>query len=158
MQVYSVGGLSKARVWWDCDPFDGAHSKDSLAVEIWIPRGAFAEYGLLGASVRDELRGVQVLPSVGSGVWRDSLAGAAEPVMRGLPAEYRDSVLRAGMDALSQAGFGSGLLYDRAAHAAVGSNARVFGRLASSIATLLMNRERFVKEGMVQSILAQVAR
>ena len=137
MQTIELRHFGKARLWWATDPFDGSERPGSLTVELFLPRGPRSEYALLGASLVSQGHGVRVDCAEDLGPWHESLAGGLDDVRRGLPVEYRGSIpqqaLRAAADRLTRCT----LVFDCAAHGAVGSNPALFGQVAAIVATLL---------------------
>jgi hypothetical protein len=120
-----------------------------VAVEIYLPRGARAEYALLGMryepAPRDDLL-VRVLigETLGS-TYDQSLAGQVDEVRLGLPADYVSSVLEATCNEADGCLDPGVLLVDRAAHGLVGSNADLFERLARVLVGILID-PRFPEE------------
>lgn len=156
LKTYAPTRFSKARVWWCSDPFDGSPRTDSVAVEVWIPRGPRVEYALLGASLERNVSGVQVKCPQDDGAWGDSLASKTDDVRRGLPAEYAESVRQAGETAVAAQSLQHGIGYDRAAHGAIGSSPELFGRLAVALVTILSDPEKYSEEDRVLEIFQRV--
>lgn len=150
---YALDHLSKARVWWDEDPFDGSTRSKCLVVELWIPRGPRAEYALLGASLDHDNTNVRVSCPEDAGRWEASLAEGFDDVRIGLPTEYRESVSREARLSIGGAVARVGIVFDRAAHGAVGSSPALFGRLAAAIVGVLPRREDFATEPPMREIL-----
>jgi hypothetical protein len=154
MREYRVGALGRARVWFKDIPADFSPtrrietaaaaalknaSRKKVAVEAFIPRGAFAEYALLGGSWnpgRFQFTRVAVSVSNESGpAFAGHLAGRVDEVRIGLPEEYGEGVL----DTLaSHAGaLGRGrLLISSAAHGRIGSSVTAFSRVATVLLKL----------------------
>ena len=112
------------------------------AVEMLIPTGGFAQYGLLGAEfvsgASGELR-LQVAVSDNGGQRIDwSLASGIDEVRAGLPQEYAESMLDGALTADEVHGLGSGVLrFQHAAYAVVGSSPWIFQHLAVLVVRLL---------------------
>jgi hypothetical protein len=157
MRAVSIGRFGKGRLWVDeqvevafvpveiserrVTPGAGTNEPRSVTVEVYLPRGARAEYGLLGiryesAIGRDLV--VRVLASEPSGrKYEQSLAEQVDKVVVGLPAEYAEAVLSAICDAAAGR-LGPGLLVvDRAAHGVFGSSVNLFKQLATLLVRLV---------------------
>jgi hypothetical protein len=158
VNAYSLGHLSKSRVWWNRDPFDDSDRPESIALELWIPRGPRSEYALLGASLDSHAKGVHVHVNCpeDAGSWHGSLAEATDEVRQGLPNEYRESVQRAGEKGASVSLAQGAITYDRAAHGAIGSSSVLFGRMAAAIVTILADRKSFSTEDQMRQILQSI--
>lgn len=128
-----------------------------VGVEALLPRGARAEYGLLGLEfLPDDLVRLQIeVPSSGmAGIsWPDALAGKLDEVRLGLPKEYASAVL----DTLSSAVEGrlpSGTLrIVEAAHGLVGSSPSFFGKLTRAGLELALLSESEVTDDHLVSLL-----
>ncbi len=110
------------------------------AVEMIVPSAGRALYGLLGSEfVSDRSGQLLVKMAVSENVESEidwSLASSIDKVCAGLPVEYADSVL----DGVVNAGeiLGSGvLLFNCAAHGAVGSSPHMFRQLALFVVRLI---------------------
>jgi hypothetical protein len=116
--------------------------KPRIALEAFVPRGAMAQYGLLGVefdSPRDSRLVVEAACSTGSQRrWADSLASPIDDVWLGLPLEYAQPTL----DALAEAAKGrlppGRLRVVEAAHGKVGSSPVFFRRLASCLVEIML--------------------
>ena len=168
-----IGSFGSARVWIDEDVNADYAAEATIerrllttpsrhlrhrrvVVEVYLPRGPRAEYGLLGLMYEpkdesDLLVRVQVgredgRPSAGS------MASNVDDVRIGLPREYASAVL----DAICQHcqnRIGPGLLtIDRAAHGRVGSSVSVFSAL-SALAVALVESDDAV-DNKVRSAFA----
>jgi hypothetical protein len=113
------------------------------AVELFVPVGGRALYGLLGAEFRPgggaeglTLR-VDVSPGNGPGLpW--ALAAEIDDVREGLPEAYVSGVL----DGAATHALGPGTLHFRwAAHGAAGSSEAIFRRIAQMVVTTLARAE-----------------
>jgi hypothetical protein len=112
-------------------------------VELVVPRGAMASYGLLGAEL---LEGTEQGDVVTVAVARtdspmpDSLAGTLDDVRVGLPEEYASAVI-SGVERLVHGGahFGGELAFRWAAHGLVGSSGPFFADLAELVGKLLFS-------------------
>jgi len=160
MRILQLTPLAKARVWSEHMLTSGfapdgvltapvGRAADSpptgepllVGIEALVPRGPRAEYGLLALSFARHAVGpleIEVPYSVSEGpVWTASLAGTLDEVRIGLPAPYANAVL----EALSPTAVGRlppGLLrVAEAAHGAVGSSPRFFGKLARAAVELV---------------------
>lgn len=112
-----------------------------LTVEAIVPRGARAEYGLLGVLLehRDNCSlQVEVPYSQGVGTpWAESLAKAVDDVRLGIPAEYARPILEATTEFAVQR-FPPGFLrIVEGAHGVVGSSPDFFRRLTHCVLELM---------------------
>jgi hypothetical protein len=112
-------------------------SPKQVALEAFIPRGAFAEYALLGGSWqpgRSDRTEVIVNVSDERGpAFAGHLAGRVDEVRVGLPGEYGDGILAALANHAGELGCGR-LLISNAAHGRIGSSIAAF----SSVAIVLL--------------------
>jgi hypothetical protein len=151
--------LGRARVWFGAAELgfvpsgavrravDGAPANvvaaERVALEVYVPRGGRAEYGLLGMSFRrhgTDLVQVEVPYTDGAGAsWPDALAARGDDVRLGLPSEYAMPVL----DAIAEVGARrvppGTLRVAEAAHGLVGSSPAFFRRLAVGAMGLLLD-------------------
>lgn len=121
-------------------------STSNVTVEAFVPRGAFAQYGLLGL-VFDERPGtvldIDVPYSTESGMpWTDSLAQRVDEVRMGLPFEYAESILLAATSFASHRLPPGRLAVVDAAHGLVGSSAELFRRLTLATLSLMQSGSR----------------
>ncbi|MBI4510126.1 MAG: hypothetical protein HY698_10870 [Deltaproteobacteria bacterium] len=112
-----------------------------VALEVYIPRGALVEYGLLGMRfVPEERQDLVVQVCVGEPcdrAYQESLARLVDDVRVGLPDEYATSVTSA-ICALAPTTLGPGLLLvDRAAHGLIGSSPALFEKLAQALVMMV---------------------
>jgi len=112
---------------------DGTHR---AAIEILIPRGPRALYGLLGAELRPSKSGALVIRVVKSCTdgppFPNSIALSSDDTRIGLPDEFSQAVVEGASNQIAKiGGLGSGeLVFDHAAHGLVGSAPIVFKWLA----------------------------
>lgn len=156
----ALGAIGKGRVWFGdlppavfpCAapitktvPALGATQRPTtaVAVELFVPTGPRARYGLLGAHL---LRprpgaeiGIEVFTTTADGEkYADSLAGSLDVVRVGLPREFADSVMEGALNAGNEAALGPCVLrFDHAAHGEIGSSPSFFGRLARAVVRLV---------------------
>jgi hypothetical protein len=115
----------------------GTRPAKSIAIEVVVPRGGTASYGLLGVTfecTQTASLAMSVLSSDGR-VFAEALALPPERAMFGLPTEYVNSVLSGflgGAASLDDIPGGS-LVFDRAAHGMVGSSGKLFRDLAACV-------------------------
>lgn len=113
------------------------------AIEILIPRGPRALYGLLGAELRpnqSEALVIRVIASNNDGTpFRDSIALSSDEAQVGLPDEFCQAVVEGAASQVAKSGgLSSGeLLFSHAAHGLVGSAPIVFKWLAACLVQLL---------------------
>jgi hypothetical protein len=115
------------------------------AVELVKPVGAFSHYGLLGATLtpgdaQGNTTTIHVLASDGNGeIFSDTIFHYPERVRTGLPNEYVNGVMDGIEAASEQAGGlrGGALVFNRAAHEAVGSNTATFKYLSNIVVRIL---------------------
>lgn len=113
-----------------------------VGLEALLPRGARAEYGLLGLEfLPDNLGRLQMeVPYSGmTGVaWPDALAGKLDEVRLGLPKEYASAVY-ASLSSAVEGRVPSGVLrIVDAAHGLVGSSPSFFGKLTRAAVELVL--------------------
>jgi hypothetical protein len=115
----------------------------AIAVEIYVPVGPRALYGLLGGRLSPGSSGVlRVEVGISSPSQRllpDSLAVNSDEVRVGLPAEYAQSVFDGVSLAQSQliTTVAGHLVIDRAAHGAVGSCPLIYRHIAAILVKML---------------------
>lgn len=114
------------------------------AIELMVPHGPNASYGLLGAELLESGRidGELSVAVSGTGLpMLESLAAMPDDVRIGLPNEYANAVV-SGVERVVNAGwrFEGELTFRWAAHAAVGSSSAFFAELAALVAGLLAKR------------------
>lgn len=159
MKSVEIGRFGKCRLWVDeaievgvvPDEVTERHVAAGLgnvdartvAVEVYLPRGARVEYALLGmryepASGRDLV--VRILVGEPRGcTYEQSLAGHVDEVYAGLPTEYVQGVLEATCEeATGRLGPGV-LVVDQAAHGVVGSSLNLFEQLARLVVRLIID-------------------
>lgn len=117
-----------------------------VILETYVPRGARAEYGLLGlrfVPANDTLVRVEIPYSSGAGdSWPDSLAAATDDVRLGLPREYADSIVAASVAYATRRFPAGAITVVAAAHGLIGSNARLFKKLAACALELMQVEHR----------------
>jgi len=157
MMEFRFGRQGVGRAWFEALPLAHYASAGDLCVtlpavrrerrecrivlEVLIPRGAYAEYALLGASYSGRERDEIVISVSESGegdarTYAESLASRLDTVWVGLPHPYAISVLDAAKATAPRALSGE-LSFDCAAHGMVGSSAQLFANCASAIVELL---------------------
>lgn len=114
------------------------------AVELIVPRGPVASYGLLGAELLDNGSGdgeVSVAVNNNGFAMQGSLAATADDVRIGLLNEYAEAVI-SGVEEVVRGGwrFTGELAFRWAAHAAAGSSPAIFADLGSLVARVLARR------------------
>lgn len=114
-------------------------SAELVSLEAFVPRGAHAQYGLLGlryTPITAEALSVKVSGLEGPNEkWRGALAGLADDVHVGLPDEYAQAVFEGLLEAAD--GPPGTLEVIEAAHGLAGSSGAFFRRLAlAACATL----------------------
>lgn len=157
MRVLELTPLAKARVWLGGSvatfgPEESltrevevdrkaSVSLPHLTLEAFVPRGARAEYGMLGVIFQptgDNVVRVRVPYSELAGDrWRTSLAAAADDVRLGLRSEYANAVLDAAADFSARRFPPGSISVVEAAHGSVGSSADFFRRLTVSVLELM---------------------
>lgn len=136
----------------------GGHEARAIVLEVRLPRGPRAEYGLLGARFTPDDSGhvtLRVGVSGAEGATFDSLAGSFDDVRVGLPEEYAGEVLGtlASLERLP-----AGVLeIHECAHGAVGSSRVLFARLAKLIAALADTRVDLSDGAAEREMLAEFA-
>lgn len=154
-------GLGRVQLWRDELPeasYDGkeilvcdvpaAESRSpraALAIEVWMPVGPRALYGLLGVRFEPRATGLSIQVPVVSGIegprCAHSIASLSDEVRVGLPDEYGHEVVHGLADQAEKLGVGAGVLtIERAAHGLVGSSRSTFAALAILIVRLLAER------------------
>lgn len=155
MRELQIGRFGKARVWineesgaW-YEPVRVAErtaraitrsERRRLAIEIFLPRGARAEYGLLGGyfvPAPDDVFKACVGVAPNGPTFNGALGGSIDAVHVGLLEEFAESVID-GLLARRPAGFIAGTFtIDEAAYGSVGSSPRLFFSLAHVLGGLL---------------------
>lgn len=111
---------------------------EHLILEVYVPRGARVEYGLLGLLLEKDRDGVEVVVPYSAGISASlagSLASGLDDVRVGLPEEYAGAVLAA---LLASEALPNGLIrVCAAAHGAVGSSPKFFARLTAAALVLM---------------------
>jgi hypothetical protein len=157
MKTLQLTRFAKARIWFGGATLGFASSGSvrqhvtsndqarfaaaKVTLEALVPRGARAEYGLLGLSFdarSTTTLDVEVEYSDGNQApWLDSLARQIDDVQLGLPHEYATSVLETAASIATHR-FPPGRLETvEAAHGAVGSSADFFRRLTVGVLSLM---------------------
>lgn len=157
MRSYELKAHTTARIWTRECPVQDVHSYQGTVIEISIPRGGMCEYGLLGASPlgrRSGLFEVRV-PPIEAG-WNQSLVEGIDTVRTGLPSEYTAAVLLAGEQRATEIRFARDIRFDCACHGEVGSNSRLFGRLASAVVEVLADPSMTQDDEKMQTLLEKV--
>jgi hypothetical protein len=115
------------------------------------------EYGLLGASLSDEVAAWRISAPEDGEPWDRSLAGALDDVRWGLPIEFVDAVAGSTQAGLAAAQLSAGIDFDCAAHGLIGSSAALFGRIAAALVRLHANPDISGDErrlrGLLESLL-----
>jgi hypothetical protein len=161
MKVLQLTSTARARVWFGggVPEFSPSGSVKTavegepsvliamphVTLEAIVPRGARAEYGLLGVrfdTAADTVLRIEVPYSNGAGSsWSESLGAAIDDVRLGLPREYAQAILDAAAAYVKRRFPPGAISFVEAAHGIVGSNARFFKGLAMC-ALELMQDER----------------
>lgn len=141
----------------------GAKAEESIrmaAVEILIPKGGHALYGLLGAEITPASNRQILIRVTTSGdcepPFHDSIAFAFEDARIGLPAEYAESVFRGALRTCAQIGkpFMGNLDFNCAAHGSVGSCSLIFEWLAAVVTSILSGSEQGSREEALIELLS----
>ncbi len=125
------------------------------AMEIFLPHGGFAGYGLLGAEfVPDHSQYLTIQVATGATSVRQvnwALAALVDDVRVGLPDEYADAVLKGagGQELLS----GGVLRFAWAAHGMVGSSPMIFLRLATAVVRLISQNATLLSDEELAALL-----
>jgi hypothetical protein len=124
---------------------EGCHAPAMGAIEVWMPTGPRALYGLLGARFEPDARGlsirVPVVPGIEGPRFAQTIAASYDEVRVGLPDEYGREVVHWLAYEAEKLGFGPGVLtIERAAHSLVGSSRSVFAALAVLVVRLIAER------------------
>jgi hypothetical protein len=130
------------------------------AIEIIIPRGPRALYGLLGAGLNPNQSNaliIRILTSRNVGpLFPDSLALSSDEARVGLPDEFSKAVLEGATNQIVKiGGLGSGELeFGHAAHGLVGSAPIIFNWLAASLVQLLRRGESVSHQELTEILQA----
>ncbi|MCI0719495.1 MAG: hypothetical protein L0338_11090 [Acidobacteria bacterium] len=126
------------------------------AIEVLIPRGPRALYGLLGAELQPNQSAallIRVLTSRNGGErFPDSIALSSDETFVGLPEEFSQAVIEGATNQIAKVGgLGSGeLVFGHAAHGLVGSAPVVFKWLADCLVQLLRKGEGISQEELTE--------
>jgi hypothetical protein len=163
MRTLQLSPVARARVWFgDCaTAFSAAGSINTVVasdptasiveprvtVEAFVPRGGFAEYGLLGMAfapgIGEKVR-VEVPYFEGdAGEWPDALAMRSDPARIGLPRQFARPILEQVAASTGNRFPGGTVRVSEAAHTRVGSNAAFFRRLSTCVLALMKTEGRF---------------
>ena len=120
----------------------GLRNNVIVGLEALVPRGGFAQYGLLElAFLPDDLDRLQLevpYSSITGTAWPGALAGSLDEVRLGLPKEYAPAVL-ASLSSAVEGRIPSGVLrIVAAAHGLVGSSPRFFEKIARAAVELAL--------------------
>lgn len=159
MKVLQLTPLAKARVWFhgaipgfvsngsikrqiDENPTISV-ARTHVTLEALVPRGGYAQYGLLGIDFeQDGRKGVEVevhYSDAREDRWVESLGKQLDDVWLGLPLEYAGPTLDATVDFATHR-FPSGTIkVVEAAHGLVGSSPDFFRRLAAGALALMLD-------------------
>lgn len=118
-------------------------TSQKVGVEIYIPHGSKASYGVLGAElVESETDGLEIIVSVNNGgnPFRPSLASKSDEVIVGLLDEYADAVIGGIIKAAEVVGAptNASLRFRWAAHGLVGSSHSIFESASAIVLQLLL--------------------
>jgi hypothetical protein len=132
------------------------------AIEIWVPTGARALYGMLGAELGiragNELH--LFAPTVANPFEESepTLAGTLDRVYIGLSTEYAAAVLRGAVSADAGSKLGPGSLnFCIAKHSAVGSSEHLFERLATFLVDLIASNLSESESASIEQLLSSMA-
>jgi hypothetical protein len=118
-----------------------ARSPRFVSIEALVPRGARADYGLLGISYEPrDAAGLRIEVGYGDAQgerWPSSLAETIDEVRTGLPKEYAQAVLDGFLEASRQPPNGVLVLVE-AAHGLAGSSPDFFRKIAAAGVGLLL--------------------
>lgn len=128
------------------------------AVELFIPTGARALYGLLGADftpAEEQLLIVQVaISGAGENTINWSLAGRVDMVFVGIPQEFAIGVLDGACSAEEIRLLGPGVLnFCCAAYGHVGSSLAFFRRLSGAVVRLLASNNKLISQDELARLL-----
>jgi hypothetical protein len=129
--------------------------RDRCAVELFVPRGARFDYGLLGCEFAPASDGrllIDVAVSSGIGeVWRESLAGVAGATLHGLPPEFAEHVLNSPALLQDKEALPAGrLVVNRAAYSPSGTSRWVIEKLVTTLINLMsLGRDPLFSEEII---------
>lgn len=133
-----------------------ANHEKMAAIEMVVPRGGRAYYGLLGALYTPAQSGNLLIQVVVSDkqdtLMNQSLANGLDQVWVGLPISYAKEVIQGAKIAVDL--LGSGVLrFSSAAYGVVGSSAAMFHRLADLVVRLLTYENDSLSENQLSKLL-----
>lgn len=124
----------------------------------FVPRGARAQYGLLGLRylpASTEAPTVKVPAMVGTrGTWQGELAGPADEVHVGLSAEYADAVLEGLLESADRSP--GTLEVIEAAHGLAGSSGAFFRTIVRAACAILWTADEDLKTPTASARLRQI--
>ena len=174
-------GLRKARIWldevpdWMYQPSEvitrssdvsrsGRSAIRECAIELFVPTGAMAYYGALGATFTPQNKGVFTvripISKDGGKLLKTALAGKMDEVHIGLPEEYVEGILEnfLRVDTVQQLGAGT-LLVCEAAYGNIGSSVWFFGVLSRTLSKLfLLEDVSLPDEAFIELIRSELSR
>lgn len=175
-RLIALGRFGRARVWLDECPVHARAARSwlrsgvlasgservlttPLCVEVWVPRGGRAEYGLLGgAFTPNQIPGVTVEVTCDGAReerWDGSLGASIDDVRIGLIGEYAEPLLET-LSARLTNRFPAGVLrLTCAAHGRAGSSARFFSQLAAVWTDLMRVDVRASPDEALASAIAE---
>lgn len=177
MRVVQLTPLAKARVWFEggvsefapagsikreveADP-NAFLATTHLTLEAFVPRGARAEFGLLGVKFEregDRLLQLEVPYSKeANNRWFDSLAVAIDDVRLGLPSEYVPAILDAAVDSGTRRFPPGSIRIVQAAHGLIGSSSEFFQKLTICALELMCNERLHASELMASFLRERLA-
>ena len=137
-------------------------TSSSAAIEVWLPMGPRALFGLLG--VRYERGGpaceirVPVVRGLDGPRLNDTIAAAYDEVRVGLPDEYGREVVRWLAHGAEVFGLRGKLTVEHAAHSLVGSSPSVFAALSMLAEQLIVERLEEQEPSRVEKIVREAVR
>jgi hypothetical protein len=132
-------------------------TSSSVAIEVWLPMGPRALFGLLGVRYERDGPACEIRAPVVRGLdgvrLSDTIAAANDEVRVGLPDEYGRAVVDSLAHEAEVLGLHGRLSVENAAHSLVGSSRSVFAALSTLAVRLIVEPFDELEQGSIEEIV-----